>query len=311
MLHYYTRHTPHESFQSVRTPADGVWVHMTDPSPSELRELAAGYNLDIHVVQNVADKNELSRSEYRDGIQYVFMRPAIQTGQGEVVTSPFLMIVTPSNFITIASTDALTAHNIMSAGADAPLRASDRVAMLLLVMHTIISGYELNIQHADRYIKGIRRKLQNHEVSNRDFVHFVTLEDNLNQYQFSLQDSLALIERMKDNDHTLLDRAQLEQLHDMELYVKQLLSAVATHAKTVDSIQTVYSTIANNTLNQRMKALTILTVLIALPNVFYGMYGMNVLLPFQDASWAFPVIVVFTLCLIIAVYAIAKRFRLF
>jgi Mg2+ and Co2+ transporter CorA len=60
-----------------------------------------------------------------------------------------------------------------------------------------------------------------------------------------------------------------------------------------------------------MKTLTVLTILIALPNVFYGMYGMNVSLPFADQPWAYAVVVLFTFVLIIAVYLLARRFRIF
>ena len=60
-----------------------------------------------------------------------------------------------------------------------------------------------------------------------------------------------------------------------------------------------------------MKTLTVLTVLIALPNVFYGMYGMNVPLPFEKEPWAYGAIVLFTVLLIFLVYSLAKRFRVF
>jgi magnesium transporter len=55
--------------------------------------------------------------------------------------------------------------------------------------------------------------------------------------------------------------------------------------------------------------LTIATILIALPNVFFGMYGMNVHLPYQHAEWAFPAIVGFNLVLILAIVTVARKKR--
>jgi magnesium transporter len=60
-----------------------------------------------------------------------------------------------------------------------------------------------------------------------------------------------------------------------------------------------------------MKMLTMLTVLIALPNVFYGMYGMNIALPFQDETWAYPAIIGFTSILLASIALIAFRKRFF
>ena len=86
---------------------------------------------------------------------------------------------------------------------------------------------------------------------------------------------------------------------------------LSSHSQSVESIRNAYSTVANNALNQRMKTLTVFTVLIALPNVFYGMYGMNVVLPYADSSWAYAVIVSFTIILLLAVYLLGKRLRIF
>jgi magnesium transporter len=216
-------------------------------------------------------------------------------------------------FITIATGQQpadqaiITAHANMGNG----IRTANRPAMLLLTMKTIIRQYEDLIQHTGNYVKDVRRKLRSHEVSNNDFVHFVTIEDNLNEYQMNLQNMLGVTERLRDDSHNLFSRHTLEELDDTRLYARQLLSSVASHSQTVTSIRNAYSTIANNTLNQRMKALTMLTVLIALPNVFYGMYGMNVPLPFQDSPLAYAFIVIFTFVLIFSVYALAKRFRVF
>ena len=76
-------------------------------------------------------------------------------------------------------------------------------------------------------------------------------------------------------------------------------------------LRNAYSTIANNTLNHRMKTLAVLTVLITLPNVIYGMYGMNVALPFAEQPWAYMAIVVFTILIILIAYLLVRRLKVF
>ena len=53
------------------------------------------------------------------------------------------------------------------------------------------------------------------------------------------------------------------------------------------------------------------TVIIALPNVLYGMFGMNVQLPFQDAPWAYFVIVMLTVVLMISIFMVGRAKRVF
>ncbi|MNL40438.1 CorA-like Mg2+ transporter protein [compost metagenome] len=122
---------------------------------------------------------------------------------------------------------------------------------------------------------------------------------------------LAVASRLQENKHELFTTNDVEAIEDIILYLKQLLVAVESHSQSITSIRNAYSTIANNTLNQRMKILTMLTVLIALPNVFYGMYGMNIDLPFQNEPWAYTAIIGFTALLLVTIAFVAFRKRFF
>lgn len=311
MLTSYRKHTAKEPFHQVRLFSSDIWVHADAPTPDEIKQLIDHYQLDANVVRDVDDSNELPRSERSQDVLYVFLRPAVRSRHGQVMTSPLLAVVTSQAFITISVTGALQAPDIIAATAGRDVTTSDRAGLLLATLSAIIRQYHDLITHTGNYIQDIKRKLQNHEVDNRDFIHFVTVEDNLGEYQLYLQDTLAVIERLADVSQELFSAAQLEELDDTKLYIKQLIRAVSSHNQTIGSIRNAYSTIANNTLNQRMKLLTAFTVLITVPNVFYGMYGMNVPLPFQESPWAYASIVVFTLVVVFAIYGIAKRFRLF
>lgn len=311
MIQCFRKQSVKDPFHQVRSLSDGLWVHVNNPTEDEIAQLVDYYKLDSHIVRDVNDMSELPRSERSGNSIYVFLRPALRSKHGEVTTSPLLAVVTPHAFLTIGRTNALEAATVIAAGEGRALRTDDRAAMLLLTLNAITRQYQDLLSHTGNYIQDIKHKLRNHEVGNKDFIHFVTIEDNLNEYQFCLQDTLAVTEHLKDNNHDLFSDDELEALDDAKLYIKQLISAVNSHIQSIASIRNAYSTIANNTLNLRMKTLTVFTVLIALPNVFYGMYGMNVPLPFQDSPWAYVSIVLFTIALILGVYAIAKRFRLF
>lgn len=311
MLSFYQKPTHKDDFQQVGTLAPDLWVHADNPTPDEFHQLIDYYKLDANIVRDVRDSNELPRSEQSGDSLYIFLRAAVRSRHGQAITSPLLAIIAPSAFITITVSGALTPTDIITASQRRELRTSDGASMFLTVIEAVTAQYQDLVGHTGNYIQDIKHKLQNHEVGNRDFIHFVTIEDNLNEYQFCLQDMLVVTERLAENTHKLFKPRELEELDDTKLYIKQLVSAVSSHSQTINSIRNAYSTIANNTLNQRMKTLTAFTVLIALPNVFYGMYGMNIALPFQDAPWAYGVIVLFTILLIFGIYTLAKRYRLF
>jgi magnesium transporter len=313
MIRYYTKHSPTEQFQqiSVPPPEGGTWVYAEHPTDSELEALIDRYDLDPNIISDLHDRDELPRVEFSGNALYIFLRSTGRNKHGEVLTAPLLSIITADTFLTLNSENTLAAEKIMSSASHAGIRTTDAPALVISTLAAIVTDYEELIHRTGRYIKDTGHRLRTHEVDNSDFVHFVTIEDNLNQFEQNLTEMVAVAESLKENKHYELSVRDREALNDTVLHMNQLITGVKSLALTIASIRNAYSTIADNNLNRRMKTLTVFTVLIALPNVFYGMYGMNVPLPFQQEPWSYTIIVLFTIVLIFGVYAIAKRFRVF
>ena len=190
--------------------------------------------------------------------------------------------------------------------------STDRPSNLLpAVIASGLVEYERRIRELADKITTARKRLSRYEVENADFVEFVAIEDSLNEYRSSLEGIANVVMQLQENRRKLFRVRDLEQFSDISQHIRQLLVAIHSNTQTITSIQNAYSTIANNVLNQRMKLLTTITILLAIPNVFYGMYGMNIALPLQDEVWAYPAITGFTLLLILLVFVLARRYRLF
>lgn len=295
-----------EEFDQVSTPPrENVWIHGDNVDEAELRKLSLDYGLDFNILRDVLDSHELPRVEQRGDGLYVFVRTVHRGKHGRVTTMPVLMVVKGTVFVNVSMAGAenrkLATPIILS-------EARDTTSLLLGTFAAVVGEYEDLMQRTARYIKDTGQRLRTHEVTNRDFVKFVTVEDNLNDYQMNLNGMLVVAQRLREEVGEGSDR---EAIDDILLYIRQLLVAIDSYNQSINSIRNAYGTIANNVLNKRMKTLTVLTLLVALPNVFYGMFGMNVALPFQNAPWAYAAIVVFTFLLILAIYWVAKRLRLF
>lgn len=304
MLKYYVKRSRGETFDRVANPPrDNVWVHGDMVEEADIDQLIQLYGFDRNILRDVLDKNELPRVEMRDGDLYVFVRTVQRAKRGLVVTTPVLLAVRDSVFINI-STTALSEHDLITPSKF--VQPFDTTSLLLSTFAAIVNEYELLMQRTSRYIFDTGRRLRTHEVTNDDFVKFVTVEDNLNEYHMNLSSMLVVTERLRE---TLSDSDDAEAVEDIKLYIRQLLVATDSYNQSITSIRNAYSTIANNVLNRRMKILTVLTLLVALPNVIYGMYGMNIPLPYQTQPLAYPIIVVASILIVFIVYILAKRFK--
>ena len=305
MVEYYLKRSASDTLSRVDKPLSGVglWVHSTDRR-AEVLAIIDHHGLDQNTVHVVYDRHELPRQEWKDGVSYSFLRVPNSVGD----TVPLLAVATKHNLITISPHMAF-----VPAEADVFLTTptSHPPSSLLALLAKVVTEYEKHINRLSESIAKARKHLKKHDVSNKDFIEFVSIEDQLNDYHTSLNGMSDVVRRLGENKEDMFKKSDLETIEDLSLHLSQLIVSIGSNVQSVRSIQGAYSTIANNTVNQRMKALTVVTILLAIPNVFYGMYGMNIALPLQDEAWAYPAITGFTLLLILLVFVLARRYRLF
>lgn len=267
--------------------------------------LSERYGFNLNVFRDVLDQNELPRVEVRNDILYVFLRSATRGRHGRVTTTPVLLAIKKDIFVSLSIASVAEYDHAVSG---VPIALHDTNSLMLGTIATIVNQYEELMQHTARSIHDTGQRLRTHEVTNDDFIRFATVEDNLNEYKMNLEGMLVVAERLKE---VFVTNGDAEAIEDICLYIRQLRVALRSYGQTIISIRNAYGTIANNVLNQRMKTLTVLTLLIALPNVFYGMYGMNVSLPFADQPWAYMAILVLTIVVVVLVFAIARKKNIF
>jgi len=308
MLQYYAKKSFNEDPQLVKdAPMDRAWVYGVNVSSAELHKIAEHYALDPGVLKDVHDLNELPRAEYSQGHLYVFIRAPHLTASGNIVTVPFLAVLKGTMLITLSSKEYVQPAELFEQ-AKVDMKSTKHV-FLQLTSH-VISKYEKYIHATGKYILNTEQRLSTHEVDNKDFINFVAVEHDLNEYHTNLTALQALLTRLRENRHAIFGDKDCEFIEDMVLHVNQLLVATDSHKNTIASIRNAYTTISNNILNQRMKKLTLLTLLVALPNVFFGMFGMNVPLPFANEQWAYAAIMGLSIMIVIIVTLFIRKIRL-
>jgi len=307
MLQYYAKKSFNEDPQLIKeAPMERAWIYGAKVTDEELTQLADHYGLDMGILRDVRDKHELPRVEYSHGAAYVFIRAPRQNSRGSISTVPFLSIIKGTLLITLSTKEYVKPVELFKATA-VDMKSTKHV-FLQLVGHVVLE-YQEYIRNTGRYIRNTEQRLRTREVGNKDFINFVTVEDELNEYSTNLTALESLLVRLHENRHDLFVEKDCELIDDMILHVNQLLVATNSHLRTVDSIRNAYTTIGNNVLNQQMKKLTLLTLLVALPNVFFGMYGMNVILPFADQPWAYWAVTGFSVTLVAVIALFIRKIR--
>lgn len=311
MISYYVRNELNGRVDAASRPPESgsVWVHGSEVTTDEVSQLVERYGLDTNIVRDVFDRNELPRIEFDEyKNMYVFLRVAWRAKSKEIKTAPLLAVVSKKNYLTLSQTNIQAPGYIEEDGLDKSSTSS--IAPLLYTFAGVVSDYEQLVHATTESVRSIKYRLRSHEATNDDFLRFITIEENLAVFLYNLTAMFSVAERLLEDRRGRLTVDDMEALEDIMLQLKQLKANVGYSVSAVASIQNVYSTVSNNTLNQRMKFLTIITLLVTVPNVFYGMYGMNVTLPFAHHPWAYGIIVGFTFIMMAAVLVLVRKSRL-
>lgn len=308
MINYYYKTLRHETVTELTEPKPGTWVHAEAPTEDEVQLLASKFKLELGYLEDALDEDEVPRLERETERSYMFVRYAFENVEGEMETAP-LLIVLDAEYVITVSAFPLPAVHALTKGRPA-FATTQRAKLILLILSYISDQYDASLSRTSRRIKAIRSRLRGQGITNQDLIDFVTIEDELNEFLSSLLPTNATLRRLLAGRQLPMFEEDQDIVEDLLLNNEQSIEAIRSNLRSIGNIRDAYSAISTNNLNQTIKLLTVATVLIALPNVFFGMFGMNVQLPLQQASWAFPVIVLFNVLLILWVVMVARRKRI-
>lgn len=308
MIKYYYKSLRSQQVQELVEYKRGCWVYVEAPSPDEVQQIITKFKLDPGHIEDALDEDEMPRLEKEGEQSYIFVRYAYKNAEAELVTVPLLFIFSEDIVITISLVHLPTLESFLRGKVE--FATTQRAKLVLQILHQIVEQYDTYINNTSKQIKLIRSRLRGHEISNQDFIDFVVIEDELNEFLAALMPTNATLRRLLRGRYIPLFAQDQDIIEDLLLNNEQSIEACNSNIKSIVNIREAYSSISSNNLNRTMKRLTIVTVMVVLPSMFYGMFGMNVALPFQHEAWAFAVIVTlsFAFTLLIFAYARGRRF---
>ena len=306
MINYYYKSLRSE-MKVLEKYQRGAWVYVEDPSEDEIQKLVKDFSLTEGHVRDALDEDEMPRLEKEGDQTYAFIRVATVLPNGDFDTVPLLFIFGGDYTITVSLKRLAYLDAFLSGRVE--FATTQRTKLILQITHLISEQYDAYISRTSKQIKTIRARLRGHEITNKDFVDFVTIEDELNEFLGALLPTNAMLRRLSMGRHLPLFEEDQDIVEDLLLNNEQSVEACRSNIKSISNIRDAYRAISSNNLNRTIKILTLVTVLITLPNIVLGMYGMNVALPFAEAGWAFVFVCGLVTLLLLISLAILRNKR--
>ncbi len=300
MIQYFIKTIKDKRINQIPEFQNGCLVYVVNPPEEELIFLTNKFFLDLNILKDAQDLYEIPRIEIKNNFKYVFLRvPDIATK--ELTTHPFLFVISP-NFTLLLSQKKL--EFLEKFIIQENLNTTQKNKLFLNLLSKICEVYNDSIVFINKEIR--KTGLEIEKIKESDIENFV-------HYEISLQDFMNALVPIKHIFNNLLQKGYLELfeedkelIEDLILKINQLEDISKSNIKNITHIREAFEILLNNKVNKAIKILTGLTIIFAAPTLIASLYGMNLELPLAQNPFAFWIIIIINLIIILILAVIFK-----
>jgi magnesium transporter len=277
-------------------PVKNSWIDIISPTTEDLEELKPFFEIPEDVLISVRDPDEVPKIEEVDNFQFVLIQTPFNRAEsdyGEYEVAPLGILYNNDYVITISSGQndvinyiKLKMKNFENNKIINTFRKQELIMKLILFCSKIYLRYlKVIYQRVMAARSEIEKKSQNQELLN-----LMEVGKSLAYFNRSLRSNLIVIEKLAKRKMFKETEEDEELLDDVIDETKQAIETVKIYDRITNDTANNFATIMSNNVNERVKALTAVTIILMLPTVIASIYGMNINLPFQDSPNAFEIV---------------------
>lgn len=283
-------------------PVSRSWIRMVNPTPDEIRRVSTSFGVPEDLLRAALDSEERSRIEIEDNCLLVLTNFPILRGPDMYDTLPLGIILTPDQVITVSLEETeILPGNIVGPGAPAYYNTGKRTRFLFQILYKTAKVYLRFIHQINRQTDEIERHLRK-SMNNAEVFRLFDMEKGLTYFTVALRSNGLVLERLlrlRKNSalQHLLPRYEEDEdiLEDAIIENRQALEMVQMYSDILSGMMDAFTSVISNNLNQVMKLLASVTILLSIPTMIASFWGMNVGVPFLDKFEGFWVVLAFSM----------------
>ncbi|MCA9367822.1 magnesium transporter CorA family protein [Candidatus Kaiserbacteria bacterium] len=290
MITRYFRTLKDSELKVVEATRSGVWVHVVDPSEVELDELATELGLEREILDDARDFFEVPRLERSGNATYFFTRYLSDDTDEDTDTAPLLIVMGETFVLTIALHPVPQFERFMT-GREV-VHTTQKTKLFIQIMQAVTRSFERQLITLRRLVHRDRAKLR--KIGNREIVRFVSYENRLNDMVAAVMPTNTALQQVMNGHFMPVYEDDRELMDDLRIDNAQVVESARSLLKTIQNVRNAAEAILANTLNNRIKTLTVLTILLTIPTIVFSFFGMNVMLPLAHTNWAVMLVLIIT-----------------
>lgn len=271
----------------------GCWVNVINPNADEITHLQE-LGIPPEFITYPLDMDEQARTERDNGAILIILRvPFYQGDENDVPysTLPLGIILTDRLILTICKRENDIVQGF-SSGRMRDLSTAKRYRFVLRLLLTTAQTYLVYLRRINKIVDALEDQLQL-STRNKEVLELLKYQKSLTYFTTALKANELLMERLQRMQVFKTYEEDEELLEDVIIENRQAIEMTNIASNILSSMMDAFASIISNNLNGVMKFLASVTIVLSLPTIITGLWGMNVGVPMSTTSSAFLLIVGF------------------
>lgn len=286
---YKTTSETNSELITTNTIEDGCWINLIAPSEEEVLLISKKTSTPLDMLKSALDDEETSRLEIDDenNLLIILDIPFTEMEDNSLIYDTYpLSIIHSENYII---TVCLKKNKIINDFIEGKVRSFytfKRSRFILQILLKISLYYLTYLRQIDKKSLMIEKKLHK-SLKNKELIQLLTLEKSLVYFSTSLKSNeltidklrkLPLMQKYEDDD---------EILEDVIIETRQAIEMANIYSNILTGTMDAFASVISNNLNIVMKWLAGVTIVLTIPNIISGVFGMNLSNPFEPSGPVF------------------------
>ncbi len=269
--------------EQIESFKENCWVDMVNPSDDECEDIAKLTGIHEDMLKAALDEEERARTEFDDGnSMFVVDCPLIvdtDDGGDSYTTLPLAVIYNKKCTVTVCLKGNTVLRDFIT-GRE-PIRTDMPLHFMLTFMLGNAKRFLYSLKQIDRKTRRIQSEMEK-TMRNSEIIQLLDLQNSLVYFSTSLNSNERVHEKLFKVEGVATREEYLDLYEDVIIESKQAIETCNIYKNILSVTMDAYGSVISNNANDTMKKLTIITILLAVPTMIAGFWGMNMPVPGQD-----------------------------
>jgi len=284
-----------------------IWASATTPSEDAIEVLRREFDLHPLAVEDVRKQGQRPKLDEYPG-QHMIV--AYEAAEGEAMLSELHLFVGPGWLLSVTFGPTPMVDAVRRGFVDGrTLRDAGVGELLYSVLDAAVDSYFPELDRLSDRIDNLEDRVLEGDADHDSLREVLSIKRRLLELRRVLAPMRDVANRLLRRDLDIVDAATLPYYQDLYDHLVRVLDQLDVYRDLLATVLDARLTVASNSLNAIMKRLTAFTVILMVPTLIAGIYGMNFdLMPELDWRLGYPfALALMALAVVVAVTFFRRR----